>query len=257
MKHCFLDIKNNQIEYITFGNFSNKSPVLILLHEGLGSVAMWRDIPKLIHEKTKMNILVYSRIGYGKSSKAELPRPTNYMSIEAEEYLPIILQKLSIKKYFLIGHSDGGTIAALASINKSSVELLGTILIAPHFFVENESIKAIEETIDQYKNKKLKSKLEKYHDDVDNAFFGWSNVWLSPKFKEWNISNHLSKIKTPILVLQGTNDPYGTLNQVKTLEDKLNSTLKKIIIKNCGHNPFYEYPDATIKHIDQFIKKLL
>ena len=257
MKPSFLDIEEKQIEYITLGNFSNNSPVLILLHEGLGSIAMWRNIPKLLHKKTKLNILVYSRFGYGKSSNAKLPRPTNYMSIEAEKYLPTILEKLSINKYFLVGHSDGGTIAAIGSVNKSTKNLLGTILIAPHFFVENESIKAIEETIDQYKNKKLKSKLEKYHDDVDNAFFGWSNVWLSPKFKEWNISNHLSKIKTPILVLQGTNDPYGTLNQVKILEDKLNSTLKKIIIKNCGHNPFYEYPDATIKHIDQFIKKLL
>ncbi len=257
MKPSFLDIEEKQIEYITLGNFSNNSPVLILLHEGLGSIAMWRNIPKLLHEKTKLNILVYSRFGYGKSSNAKLPRPTNYMSIEAEKYLPTILEKLSINKYFLVGHSDGGTIAAIGSVNKSTKNLLGTILIAPHFFVENESIKAIEETIDQYKNKKLKSKLEKYHDDVDNAFFGWSNVWLSPKFKEWNISNHLSKIKTPILVIQGTNDPYGTLNQVKILEDKLNSTLKKIIIKNCGHNPFYEYPDATIKHIDQFIKKLL
>ena len=257
MKHCFLDIKNNQIEYITFGNFSNKSPVLILLHEGLGSVAMWRDIPKLIHEKTKMNILVYSRIGYGKSSKAELPRPTNYMSIEAEEYLPIILQKLSIKKYFLIGHSDGGTIAALASINKSSVELLGTILIAPHFFVEKESIIAIEETTDQYKNKNLRSKLEKYHNDVDNAFFGWSNVWLSTSFKKWNISNYLSKIKTPILVIQGTKDPYGTVNQVQVLEENLKSPLQKVIIEDCGHNPFYEFPETTIKYINKFIKKLL
>ena len=142
MKPSFLDIEEKQIEYITLGNFSNNSPVLILLHEGLGSIAMWRNIPKLLHEKTKLNILVYSRFGYGKSSNAKLPRPTNYMSIEAEKYLPTILEKLSINKYFLVGHSDGGTIAAIGSVNKSTKNLLGTILIAPHFFVENESIKA-------------------------------------------------------------------------------------------------------------------
>ena len=257
MKPSFLDFEEKQIEYITLGNFSSNSPVLILLHEGLGSVAMWRDIPKLIHEKTKMNILVYSRFGYGKSSKAELPRPTNYMSVEAEKYLPIILQKLSITKYVLIGHSDGATIAALGSINKSNRELLGTILIAPHFFVENESIRAIEETTDQYINKKLKNKLEKYHNDVDNAFFGWSNVWLSSNFKEWNVSNYLSEIKIPVLIIQGTNDPYGTINQVQILEDKLKSKLRKVIIENCGHNPFHEFPEMTIKCIDKFIKKLL
>ena len=99
--------------------------------------------------------------------------------------------------------------------------------------------------------------MEKYHNDVDNAFFCWSNVWLSTSFKKWNISNYLSKIKTPILVIQGTKDPYGTVNQVQVLEENLKSPLQKVIIEDCGHNPFYEFPETTIKYINKFIKKLL
>ena len=116
IKTKFLKIDNKNIEYQFFGNLSDNMPVLILLHEGLGSVSMWRHIPELIHLKTKLNVLVYSRFGYGKSSNIELPRPTNYMSIEADQYLPKIIKYLSIKNYFLVGHSDGGTILSLIHI---------------------------------------------------------------------------------------------------------------------------------------------
>lgn len=253
----FLEIDSKKIEYQFFGELSNNIPVLILLHEGLGSVAMWRKIPELIHLKTKLNVLVYSRFGYGQSSTIKLPRPTNYMSIEAEEYLPEIIKILSIKNYFLIGHSDGGTIASIGSNSKNIEQLLGTILIAPHFFVEQESIEAIEDISYQYKYKNLKSKLERFHNDVDNAFWGWSNVWLSPDFKNWNILKYLPQIKTPILALQGTNDPYGTINQINILEQKVRGPFDKVVIKDCGHNPFIEYKDKTIEHINAFIKKIV
>lgn len=253
----FLEIDSKKIEYQFFGELSNNIPVLILLHEGLGSVAMWRKIPELIHIKTKLNVLVYSRFGYGQSSPIKLPRPTNYMSIEAEEYLPEIIKILSIKNYFLIGHSDGGTIATIGSNSKNIDQLLGTILIAPHFFVEQESIEAIEDISYQYKYKNLKSKLERFHNDVDNAFWGWSDVWLSPNFKNWNILKDLLLIKTPILALQGTNDPYGTINQINILEQKVQGTFDKVVIKDCGHNPFIEYKDKTIEHINAFIKKIV
>ena len=141
-----------KLEYLTYGNFSDNSPVVILLHEALGSVAMWRQIPQLIYEKTNLNLVVYSRFGYGKSSNSELPRPLNYMTIEAEKYLPILIQKLKIKNYFLIGHSDGGTIAALGSRGKTINNLIGTVLLAPHFFIEDENLKAIEKTRYQYEH---------------------------------------------------------------------------------------------------------
>jgi pimeloyl-ACP methyl ester carboxylesterase len=257
IKSSFLNINNKQLEYLTYGNFSDNSPVLILLHEGLGSVAMWRQIPQLIYEKTNLNVIVYSRFGYGKSSNSELPRPLNYMTIEAEKYLPILIKKLKIKNYFLIGHSDGGTIAALGSRGKIINNLIGTVLLAPHFFIEGDNLKAIEKTRYQYEHGSLRLKLEKYHIDVDNAFYGWSNVWLDKNFKDWDITNHISEIKTPVLGIQGLNDPYGSIEQLNVILENIKVPFTKKTIKNCGHNPFHEYPEFTINCIDKFIKKLL
>ena len=257
IKSSFLNINNKRLEYLTYGDFSNNSPVLILLHEGLGSVAMWRQIPQLIYEKTNLNVLVYSRFGYGKSSNSELPRPLNYMTIEAEKYLPILIQKLKIKNYFLIGHSDGGTIAALGSRGKTINNLIGTVLLAPHFFIEDDNLKAIEKTRYQYKHGSLRSKLEKYHIDVDNAFYGWSDVWLDKNFKDWDITNHISEIKTPVLGIQGLNDPYGSVEQLNVIQKNIKVPFTKKTIKDCGHNPLNKYPDITLKFIHDFIINLL
>ena len=182
IKLSYLPIEDKLIEILTIGDFLDQTPVLVLLHEGLGSISMWKEIPKLIHENIKLNILTYSRFGYGKSSKTDLPRPLDYMTVEAEKYLPMILKKLSIRKYFLIGHSDGATIAALGSLKSVNNNLLGTVLIAPHFFVEQDNIIAIKNTTHQYNKGALRTKLKKYHDNVDNAFLGWSNVWLNEEF---------------------------------------------------------------------------
>ena len=257
IKSSFLNINNKQLEYLTFGIFSDNTPVLILLHEGLGSVAMWRQIPQLIYEKTKLNLLVYSRFGYGESSNSELPRPLNYMTIEAEEYLPILIQKLEIKNYFLIGHSDGGTIAALSSRGKTINNLIGSVLLAPHFFIENDNLKAIEKTLYQYEHGSLRSKLKKYHRNVDNAFYGWSNVWLDKNFKDWDITNHIAEIKTPVLGIQGLNDPYGSIEQLNIIQKNIKAPFSKKIIKDCWHNPLNECPDITLKFIHDFVVNLL
>ena len=257
IKLFYLPIENKSIEIQTIGDFSDKTPVLVLLHEGLGSISMWKEIPKLIHEKTKLNILTYSRFGYGKSSITDLPRPLDYMTVEAEKYLPMILKKLSIRKHFLIGHSDGATIAALGSLKSMNNNLLGTVLIAPHFFVEQDNIIAIKNTTHQYKKGTLRTKLKKYHDNVDNAFLGWSNVWLNEEFSNWDITNLLSNIKIPIIGIQGLNDPYGSIAQLDILEKKLTVPFTKITIKNCGHNPFHEHLDVTLEYINKFITKIL
>jgi len=179
------------------------------------------------------------------------------MTIEAEKYLPILIKKLKIKNYFLIGHSDGGTIAALGSRGKIINNLIGTVLLAPHFFIEGDNLKAIEKTRYQYEHGSLRSKLEKYHIDVDNAFYGWSNVWLDKNFKDWDITNHISEIKTPVLGIQGLNDPYGSIEQLNVILENIKVPFTKKTIKDCGHNPFHEYPEFTINCIDKFIKKLL
>ena len=252
-----IKIKKKDIEILTIGDFSNKVPVLILLHEGLGSVSMWRDIPQLIHEITDLNILVYSRFGYGQSSLIDLPRPLNYMTIEAKNYLPLIIKELNIGKHFLIGHSDGATIAAINCALNLNPNLKGAALIAPHFFVENESISAIKKITDQYKKGDLKLKLSRYHKNVDVAFYGWSNAWLDPGFKNWNLTDLIPNIKVPIIGIQGLNDPYGTIEQLEILKNKLKVPFIQKTISNCGHNPFYKYEKITIEYLNNFFKNLI
>ncbi|MDB4239023.1 alpha/beta hydrolase [Alphaproteobacteria bacterium] len=252
-----IKINKKDIEVLTIGDFDSTIPVLILLHEGLGSVSMWRETPQLIHEITGLNILIYSRFGYGQSSPANLPRPLDYMTIEAKNYLPLIIKELNIGVHFLIGHSDGATIAAINCSLNLNQNLKGAALIAPHFFVENESINAIKKTTIDYENGDLKSKLSRYHKNVDIAFYGWSNAWLDPGFKSWDLTNIIPKIRVPIIGIQGLNDPYGTINQLNVLKDELKVPFIKKTISNCGHNPFYKYKRMTIQYLNDFFKNLL
>ena len=252
-----ITIENKSIEILTVGDFNNKIPVIILLHEGLGSISMWKEIPRIIHKITKLNVLAYSRFGYGNSSSVDLPRPLNYMTIEAKIYLPLIIKKLKINKYFIVGHSDGATIAAIHCSLNINQNLQGAALLAPHFYIENENISAIKKTVIEYEKGQLKSKLSKYHKNVDNAFYGWCRVWLDNGFKNWNITNIIQNIEVPIIGIQGLNDPYGTINQLEVLKNKLKVPFIKKTISNCGHNPFYKYERITIQYLNDFFKNLL
>jgi len=252
----FLDIIDQRIEISSIGNLSSNTLSLILLHEGLGSVSMWKDIPEKIYEHTGFNVITYSRAGYGKSSSIKLPRPLNYMSIEANKYLPNILNQLDLKKFYLIGHSDGGTIAALNSGEIKHDNHCGTILVAPHFFIENFNIKSIRDIKNKYEKEGLKEKLSKYHNNVDNAFYGWSETWLNPKFHKWDITKEIKKIKVPIYAIQGNADPYGSVKQIDILEKHLTVKFEKLILDNCGHNPFFERVDECLYGIKSFINQI-
>ena len=252
----FEEVFDKKLEVVTFGEFENNNPTIVLLHEGLGSVAMWKEIPQLIYNKLGLNVLVYSRAGYGKSSLVKLPRPLDYMTVEAKKYLPKLLSKFNLKKVYLIGHSDGVTIAAINStLEKNSYKILGTILIAPHFFIEEMNILSIQAIRNDYVNK-LKKKLSRYHTNPDVAFYGWNNVWLDKKFKDWNISKLLKEIKIPVLAIQGKDDPYGTLSQVEILEKNIKGKLNKLILSECGHNPLISKPKETINSIRKFINQI-
>ncbi len=252
----FEEVLDHQLEVVTFGDFKNDSTIVVLLHEGLGSVAMWKDIPELIYNKIGLDVLVYSRAGYGKSSPVKLPRPLNYMNIEAKKYLPKLLSKFNLNKVFLLGHSDGATIAAINSTLKNNTyNILGTILIAPHFFIEEMNISSIK-AIRKIYDKELKKKLLRYHSNPDIAFYGWNDVWLDSRFKNWDITNYLNKIKIPILAIQGQNDPYGTLSQIEILEKKIKGKFSKIILSECGHNPLIDKPKEAINKIKEFITQI-
>ncbi len=252
--YFFKKIYDYKIEFKVIGESISELPTIILLHEGLGSLSMWKGLPEKINNATNCNIVVYSRAGYGKSSSVKLPRPLNYMSIEAEKYLPEIIKQLNLKKFFLLGHSDGGTIAALySSIENNNDNHLGTILIAPHFFIEDFNLRSIEKIELEYQSGNFRKRLSKYHSDVDNAFYGWSKAWLDPNFYKWDITKELRNINVPVLGIQGNTDPYGSVNQLKSLEKKLSTKFYKLILDQCGHNPLFEKTEETIEVLRKFI----
>lgn len=252
----FQKVFDQEIEVEILGDLKSDNSTIVLLHEGLGSASMWKEIPILLHEVLGLNILFYSRAGYGKSSPVQLPRPINYMNIEAESYLPELLSKLHLNNVYLLGHSDGASIAAInTSLKNNKYNILGTILIAPHFFVEEMSLQAIKKIRKVYENE-IKKKLSKYHNNVDIAFYGWNDVWLHPEFRKWDIRDFLSEIETPVLAIQGDKDPYGSLLHVEVLENKIKGKFDKLILKNCGHNPLIDMQKESINKIKEFILQI-
>lgn len=254
-----VDNKNFDIEYEFVGAISHTAPLIVFLHEGLGSVAMWRDFPAKLCEAIGARGLVYSRPGYGKST----PRPhdekwdVNFMRDQAREVLPAFLIAAGIEtsqqKPWLFGHSDGGSIALIhAALFPQNVA--GVIVAAPHIFVEDVSVTSIAQTRETYLQTDLRSKLARYHDDVDSAFYGWNDIWLDPEFRAWNVEALLPQITCSLLAVQGVNDEYGTMAQIDGIARALPQA-QLLKLENCGHSPHRDQPQAVIASIRSFIHK--
>lgn len=253
-----LDIDGRKIEGAWFGPAADKTPTLVLLHEGLGCVAMWRDFPEKLAQQTGYGVFVYSRFGYGKSSPVTLPRLLSYMHDEAFDVLPHILNAVGVQKTILVGHSDGASIAAIYAGGAQDFRVRGLVLIAPHFFVEGISVNSIAAAKEAYDKGDLKPRLAKYHGgNVDNAFRGWNEAWLDPKFRDWNIEEYIATIRVPMLVIQGAQDEYGTLAQLAAAERESYCPVEKAVLQNCGHAPHVAQPEATQKAIGDFVHRLL
>ncbi|MEP6864392.1 MAG: alpha/beta hydrolase [Deltaproteobacteria bacterium] len=207
---------------------------LVFLHEGLGSVSAWRDVPVQIAEAAGCAAFVYSRAGYGKSSPVEVPRPLTYMHDEAA-LLPALLAEHSIETPILVGHSDGASIAIIAAGSGLPVKAL--VLIAPHAFVEDVSVASIAKAADAYRTTDLRDKLGRHHADVDGAFWGWNRAWLDPEFRKWNVEAFLPRITAPTLIVQGAADEYGTLAQVDAISRQLGGPCEQLIVPGAGHAP--------------------
>ncbi|MEM7635191.1 MAG: alpha/beta fold hydrolase, partial [Pseudomonadota bacterium] len=187
----FLEVAGHRLE-ARFIDAAADRPVLILLHEGLGSVSQWRDFPDLLARATGCAVLVWSRAGYGKSSPAVLPRPLTYMHDEAADVLPLIISQLRGRDHVLVGHSDGASIAAIYAGSKPLAGLKGLVLMAPHVFVENISIEGIRTAREAWQTTNLRERLQRHHgDNVDIAFLGWNDSWLDPGFRTWDITGFL------------------------------------------------------------------
>ncbi len=250
MKH--LDIGGKRLEYQRFGSAVAGRPTLVFLHEGLGSLGQWRDFPEQVSSETGCSSLVYSRAGYGHSDSANLPLSIDFMHDEALQVLPQFLTKLREQNVILIGHSDGGSIALIFAANPT-VSVRALILLSPHVFVEEITVRSIAEAKSDYLQGGLKRRLAKHHPRTDETFLGWANIWLDPKFRSWNIENVLPKIEIPSLVIQGEEDRFGSLRQVEAIQNGCTGPVETFLIPGCGHRPHIENPLETLHRVVEFI----
>ncbi|MFT6878717.1 MAG: pimeloyl-ACP methyl ester carboxylesterase [Granulosicoccus sp.] len=240
------------LEYTCFGPPPSQAPTLVLLHEGLGSAGLWRDFPTQLVESTGFGVFAYSRAGYGRSDSVTLPRPLNYMTCEATDILPRVLDAIGFSQGILIGHSDGATIAAIHAGEVRDPRVQGIVLMAPHFFTEPIALSAISDAKLAYENLDLRLRLAKYHHDPDNAFYGWNDSWLHPDFAQWEVSSVLESLQVPVLAIQGLQDQYGSLAQIDIIEHKCPTLVKKLLLDDCRHSPFLDCPSEVLVEITRF-----
>ena len=253
----FLRIGAAELEYRMIGPSPADAPTIVMLHEGLGSAGMWGDFPEKLQAATGAGVFAYSRAGYGASTPAKLPRPVDYMQIEALDVLPKLLDAIGFRRGLLVGHSDGASIAAIYAGSHQDHRVEGLALIAPHFIVEDISVASIAEIKAAYETGGLKEKLARWHKDVDNAFYGWNDAWLDPKFRHWDLSEVLAYIRVPIAILQGVDDVYGTMRQVEIAQEECYCPVDVTVIPGAGHQPHREAPGATLDAISEFANAVL
>ena len=216
----FIGIDGARLECACHGHPPGEQATIVMLHEGLGSVDLWSDFPDKLAETTGAGVFVYSRAGYGASSPARLPRQPDYMHVEALDVLPKVLDAIGFRRGILLGHSDGASIAAIYAGGIQDHRIRGIALIAPHFVVEDVSVRSIAAIRQTYESGGLREKLARWHKDVDNAFYGWNAAWLDPRFRDWDISDSLAYVRVPVAILQGAADQYGTMRQVEIAQEE-------------------------------------
>lgn len=257
MSTAFIDIdwagRPVRIEHAFVGE--GEGPLLVFLHEGLGSLAMWKDFPARLCAATSCRGLVYSRPGYGQSTP-RAPDETwgvDFMHRQAFEVLPALLRALGIgEPYWLFGHSDGGSIALLHAARFAD-QVAGVIVLAPHIFVEDLSVASIEQARVAYEEGDLKQGLAKYHADPDSAFWGWNRIWLDPAFRRWRIGPAIQSLRCPLLAVQGLDDAYGTLEQIRGIQ-RLAPHTQLLELAGCGHAPHKDQPHTLIEATQAFLQ---
>lgn len=242
----FLTIGTQRLEYRMIGPKPDAAPTIVMLHEGLGCVGLWGDFPQQLQKATGCGVFVYSRAGYGQSSPVQLPRSLTYMHDEARETLPKLLDAIGFQRGLLLGHSDGASIAAIYAGSHQDHRVGGLVLIAPHFFTEDSGIAAIVEARKAYEIGDLRAKLSRWHSDVDNAFKGWNGAWLDPKFRQWDITGELAYIRVPMLIVQGEDDQYGTLQQIEAAQAECYCPVEVALLPGAKHSPQREIGRAHV-----------
>lgn len=253
----YLTAAGHRLEYAWLGPDPDEAPTLVFLHEGLGSLATWKDFPNEVAAATGCSAFLYSRWGYGKSDPRIGPCNEHYLHDEALTALPEVLSQMRIQQPILIGHSDGASLALIyAGANNNGVR--GLVLETPHVFVEDITLAGIKRAGQLYKSTDLPQRLTRYHGDhADAVFQNWHDTWLGSDFRTWNIETCLSAIRCPLLIIQGEDDEYGTIKQVDAIRTQVSGSVEVEMLPDCGHAPHRDQPKVTMNAIIRFVRDLI
>lgn len=245
------------LECLCLGPAPHEAPTIVMLHEGLGCVSMWRDFPEKVQKATGYGVFVYSRQGYGHSDACELPRPVDYLEREAVDVLPRVLESIGFQSGLLFGHSDGGTIAGQYLGAYQDHRVRGLILMAPHFFVEEENLGTIAEIERAFEADGLRERLTRHHGaNVDCAFWGWSKAWKAMGETGWDVREVIAYVRVPVLYIQGKDDAYGSIAQADAVVDECYAPVDVEILADCQHSPHLEQPEKTLNLVSEFVARL-
>lgn len=231
-----IEIDERELEFVRIPARRRGLPVLVFLHEGLGSLALWRGFPAALAERTGCGAIVYSRYGNGYSTALREPRPPSYMHEEALATLPRLLEATDVEDAVLFGQSDGGSIALVFAAEHPRV-VRALVLEAPHLYVEELSVRSIAAIRTEYETTGLRARMARYHADVDRTFYGWNDIWLAPEFREWNVESYAARVRAPVLAVQGLDDEYGTPAQIDALARRTPASVDRLLLARCGHSP--------------------
>lgn len=252
----WLTAGGRRLEWGAWGTRAPGRPVIVLLHEGLGCLALWREFPAQLAEATGLPVFAWSRAGYGQSEACDLPRPLDYMTREAVEVLPEVLAGLGDGPLILMGHSDGATIAAIYGGQVDDARLRGLVLMAPHFFTEEMGLREIAAAREAFAATDMKARMARYHRDPEVTFRGWNDAWLAPGFKAWNVADAIDGITVPVLAIQGHEDQYGTIAQLHEIEARAPGPVKVLMLEECRHAPQFDQPERVLAAVAAFTAPL-
>ena len=250
---AFVDVDGERLEYLLIAAQRKDRPTLVFLHEGLGSVALWRDFPARVAQATACRTLLWSRFGHGHSASSSVPRRPEYLHQEALQRLPALLAALAIERPLLIGHSDGASIALIYAAAQPA-RLAGVVAMAPHAFVEQQALDGIARAAESYAHgdSERRQKLARYHRDPDAVFWAWHDIWRSPEFRAWDIRDRLPAIRCPVLAIQGEQDEYATMRQLECIAEAA-PDVELLRLADCRHSPHRDQQRAVVEAIVRFV----
>ncbi len=249
----FVDV-GGKLEVLDLPATRPDRPEILLLHEGLGLVSMWRDFPQRIADATGCRTIAWSRHGFGRSSPRTAPFTPRFVHEEALEVMPALRERLGIARPLLVGHSTGASIA-LVHAGANAWPVAGVVAMAPLTDVEDSNVESILAARREYEAGAWRAKLARHHDDVDAVFYGWNDTWLDPAFRTWNLRADLAGIRVPILAILGAEDAYASTAQVETIRTIATraASFEFLLLPACGHAPHRDRPDAVIAAVARLL----